>query len=91
MATYEEQLIKWATERFERLPGDIQRVTLENQYYEGYDCCGGSDPNCYCSFAESATLNLVVTAYGKRNKLHEEYIDMMYGDMGKLLKEIIEA
>lgn len=66
--------------RYAGIPKDVELydVRVEMEFNEGYACCGGYDPDCYCSFAESPSANVVVT--GKYEKLH-------YGKPTELLAE----
>lgn len=88
---YDEQVKVWAAQRFNVPLDEIDSVAMESVFNEGYACCGGADPNCYCSFAESASMHLsvVVTKVNGRGSVHK--IDMMYGDMNELIQEIYEA
>lgn len=66
---YEEALKRWGAQKlinpwtplkqYETV--DIDSVTVEFVFNEGYACCGGSDPNCYCSLAESPSADVYVT------------------------------
>lgn len=61
----------WKTEYERRVRAVVQKklgsyasvdsadvVTIVENFNEGYACCGGRDPDCYCSFAESASHEL---------------------------------
>lgn len=89
---YDEQLKVWAAIRYNLILQEIESVALETNYDEGYPCCGGRDPGCYCSLATSASLDLIVTI-NKTTTIEPqvEMIDLMFGDMGDLVKEIYEA
>lgn len=91
MSSYDEQIVKWATKRYCIEQGRVTSVKMTNEYNEGYACCGGTDPNCYCSFAESATMNLKVEVFQNSTRLEVDRIDMMYGDINKIIQEIFEA
>lgn len=41
---------------------DVNSVSVSFYFNEGYNCCGGSDPLCYCSFAESPSASVRVEA-----------------------------
>lgn len=103
---FDEQLKVWAAIKYQIILQEIESVTLEQSYDEGYTCCGGTDPGCYCSMATGASLNLVVTITKKGRKPRHahahgdfaevldqqvEYIDMLNDDIGPLVKEIYEA
>jgi hypothetical protein len=40
-------------------------VKVEMEFNEGYACCGGSDPDCYCSYAESPSANVAISGLTK--------------------------
>lgn len=61
-------------------------VRVEMTFDEGYACCGGTDPNCYCSFAESPSAQVTITAPGMRTDIsHYQF------DFATILWEIVEA
>jgi len=65
---------------------DANGVNVRMDFNEGYACCGGSDPNCYCSFAESPSAYVVIDSWsGSMNIDYDEF------DFATVLKEIIEA
>ena len=43
---------------------DPDLVKIEMIFDEGYQCCGGRDPDCYCSFAESPSADVLITYRG---------------------------
>lgn len=89
---YEDQIRVWAAKKYELNINEIAKVDLENNYDEGYSCCGGRDPGCYCSLATSATVDMNVTVWGTGGqKLYVDSIDLMFGDIGKMIQEIFEA
>lgn len=36
-------------------------VRVEFHFEEGYSCCGGRDPSCYCSYAQSPVAEVRIT------------------------------
>lgn len=65
--TYEEALALWGAaflvKQNRHLVGaviDPGTVSVSTDFSEGYACCGGSDPLCYCSFAESPRADVTV-------------------------------
>lgn len=40
----------------------VEDVVVEMDFNQGYACCGGSDPDCYCSLAESPSANVEIRA-----------------------------
>jgi hypothetical protein len=81
---YEEALKKWGAEKAKI--EDWESVSVDFDWNEGYACCGGSDPDCYCSFAESASFNVVVKV-GKKFVYNSD----IHYDMGSFLKELFEV
>lgn len=65
---------------------DPQSVTVRMNFSEGYACCGGSDPLCYCSFAESPSAEVRVEAWPRTWTMSVDDFDF-----SKVLKEICEA
>lgn len=88
---YDEQIKVWASSRYDLDLATIESVSIDTRFNEGYACCGGADPNCYCSFAESASMYLTITVAFITGGTTNFEIDMIYGDMGKLIQEIIES
>lgn len=58
---YEDALRAWGATRLSHY-GEIDpaTVTVSMDFSEGYACCGGRDPGCYCSFAESPRADVVI-------------------------------
>jgi hypothetical protein len=40
---------------------DVSTVRVVMTFNEGYACCGGTDPDCYCSLAESPRASVEIT------------------------------
>lgn len=74
---------------------DLNTITVEFEFDEGYACCGGSDPNCYCSFYESPSAKVVITGkrtdVGKRHQNLRHEIETYNFDFATILREICEA
>ncbi|QOI67539.1 hypothetical protein SEA_BEUFFERT_164 [Streptomyces phage Beuffert] len=85
---YEKALKTWGAKRLStpRKTVNPDIVTVEMEFNEGYACCGGRDPNCYCSYAESPSANVVITA----GKL-KETINVEDFDFAEILGEIVKA
>ena len=66
MMPYDEALRRWGLNqllsRYPDVVFDVSTVTVEMDFNEGYACCNGYDPNCYCSFAESPRSEVLVSA-----------------------------
>lgn len=74
-------------EQVNLIAGEWPNVTVEMNFNEGYACCGGNDPDCYCSFAESPSAEVQIThPSGARY-----YIDLDSFDFAKVLGEIVAA
>lgn len=43
---------------------DLDTVSVVFEFEKGYECCGGTDPDCYCSMAEPAMAEVSITGYG---------------------------
>jgi hypothetical protein len=102
---YETALRLWGEKRLRAnywndIPEDaeIYDVGVEMEFDEGYDCCGGTDPLCYCSLAESPRADVVIT--GKYKKTHygaeKEFVAVDKRsaddfDFVTVLNEILEA
>jgi hypothetical protein len=64
---YEAALKAWGAKRLERtIAGQIDPATVEvrMKFDAGFACCGGRDPECYCSFATSPTADILITGVG---------------------------
>lgn len=85
---YEKALKVWGANRLStphRVIDPID-VTVSMEFNEGYACCGGTDPNCYCSYAESPSANVVIAAGKVR-----ETIDVEDFNFAEVLGEIVKA
>jgi uncharacterized protein (DUF779 family) len=102
---YEDALREWGARRLEGLYGkdlivDRSTVTVDMEFDEGYACCGGSDPNCYCSFAESPRASVEISGKAinpKTGELYKKGMPYIYNinhydwDFAKILGEIVDA
>lgn len=70
---------------------DPSTVKVEMEFNEGYACCGGSDPLCYCSFAESPSAEVVITGETLSGRKFSCRIDSYSFDFAEVLKEIVTA
>lgn len=78
---------------FEKI--DLDTVQVELDLEEGYACCGGSDPSCYCSFAESPSAHVLVSCKGvgigkRRTSTYQAVMDSDRFDFATVLKELCE-
>lgn len=79
---YEEAIKLWAAKKLGIDPASVESVWFDID--QGYQCCGGSDPDCYCSFAESPSLEAnIATSKGTQV--------LGYLDMGQVLREVFEV
>lgn len=89
---YEDALAKWGKEKLrEHYRGELtaideEQVTVDFNYTEGYACCGGRDPDCYCSLAESPSAEVEIRA-GR----YYMTIPVDLFDFSTILREIIAA
>jgi hypothetical protein len=97
MISYEEAARRWGIEKLNAYPAvrknlDEDSVSVDFVMDEGYACCGGSDPDCYCSFAESPKLTAVVSyrVLGK-SRGPKPSITLTYIDFAETLKEMFEV
>lgn len=67
-------------------PVDPADVTVEWQYDEGYNCCGGRDSDCYCSQATAGMAHISISAPGVAAHVDAEDFDFV-----EVLREIVEA
>ncbi len=74
---------------------DKKTVTVEMDFDEGNNCCGGSDPDCYCSLAESPSASIKIQGMASFNNheafLAEEEISHYNFDFVQILGEIVDA
>jgi hypothetical protein len=91
---YEEALKRWGATKLARdHRGEIvvDSVMVDMEFNEGYACCGGRDPDCYCSFAESPSANVKITGRDEFGKHVSETISHYEFDFVTILKEIVAA
>lgn len=87
---YEDALRKWGALKLEQYGSkvDPQTVTVVTNFSEGYPCCGGNNPGCYCSLATSPTATVMVSSYGFP---YTYTIDLDEFDFVTFLGEIVDA
>lgn len=83
-AKLNERAKEWGVEGV----GDPSSVTVHFDWSEGYACCGGTDPSCYCSMAESPRASLEISSYETRATVSLEARDF---DFAAILREVIQA
>lgn len=93
---YEEALRLWGATKvaqYNRMELEdllLHSTRVEFDFNEGFNCCGGSDPNCYCSFAESPSANVVVSANGRDGRTYRWSMDVESFDFATVLRELCE-
>ena len=88
---YEEALKVWGANRLSDWSGvkvNASSVTVVTEFEEGYACCGGNNPDCYCSYAESPSASVVITSSETSNRCS---IDLDDFDFAVVLGEIVAA
>lgn len=95
---YEDAIRMWGAQKLqERYPRGVfsaDSVTVDMEFDPGFACCGGSNPDCYCSFAESPSADVVIK--GKNTALKkpvsvETKISHYEFDFATILGEIVAA
>lgn len=93
----DEALQEWGRRKLlERYPGtEYSEVYVDQEIDPGYNCCGGSDPECYCSYAESPSMKIEIVGYiGEKRKsvwreTHRIELDDYNYDFARLIREIV--
>ena len=96
---YEDALKVWGAKRLREDMGpntkddqiNLNTVKVEMEFDEGYACCGGSDPDCYCSFAESPSADVVITGVTTGGRERKVSISHWGFDFASILGEIVAA
>lgn len=85
---YEKAIKIWGAERLSNVRHTVNpdTVTVTMTFNEGYACCGGSDPDCYCSYAESPSAHVVISSGKYREEINVEDFDFV-----EILGEIVKA
>lgn len=65
-------------------------VKVEMEFNEGYACCGGSNPDCYCSYAESPSANVTISGLTTLGMQVRYTISAESFDFVTVLNEMIE-
>ncbi|QDK02675.1 hypothetical protein PP304_gp195 [Gordonia phage Phendrix] len=85
---YEDAVKKWGAQKLDCYSVKYDEVLdVEFEMDEGYACCGGRDPDCYCSLAEGASLKASIRY--RYNRQSYTYTDT-YIDMGETIREVVE-
>lgn len=71
---------------------DPATVYVNFDFQRGFACCGGRDPDCYCSMAESPTANVEIAGVEVRRYTSRSIaINVEDFDFVKVLGEIVNA
>ncbi len=70
----------------------LESVKVEFEFDEGNNCCGGSDPDCYCSLAESPSANVRISGIDENSGM-VMYTSISHWDFdfARILAEIVDA
>jgi len=91
---YEDALKAWGLTRLKQAGYksiDPKTVIVSMDFSEGYACCGGTDPDCYCSFAESPRAEVLITADQTEYYTAQTSIPLDQFDFTQILGEIVNA
>lgn len=91
---YEDALKVWGKQKLESAGYkniDPATVTVIMDFNEGYACCGGTNPDCYCSFAESPSANVLIRGTRQTGGEARYEISHWSFDFVKILQEIVQA
>lgn len=67
----------------------LPSVSVKFDFNEGYACCGGRDPNCYCSFYESPSSDVLVEGRTLSGEVLTYRMDAEDFDFALVLAEIV--
>lgn len=71
---------------------DPATVIVRFDFDEGFACCGGSDPDCYCSFAQSPSAEVFIEGLCRVcDTTHAHGIDVQDFNFVDVLKEIVDV
>ena len=69
---------------------DVSTVVVDFVFDEGYACCGGSNPDCYCSYAESPKCEITIRGEA-RGRTYYDSVDPDQFHLPTIVQEIVEA
>lgn len=70
---------------------DVDSVVVTMVFDRGYECCGGTDPDCYCSLAESPSASVQITGTTDTGRTLTHSIDAEDFNFTEVLGEILCA
>ena len=93
---YDQALKHWGRNRLKYLLRKNEYINADDvnvamNFNEGYMCCNGRDPDCYCSFAESPSANVLITSRSNKGRSLSTEISYEDFDFAEILKEIVLA
>ncbi|MFC4089324.1 hypothetical protein [Micromonospora sp. GCM10011541] len=96
---YDEALRLWGKGKIEDDEGrygkrpdiDPASVVVSMDFNAGYACCGGSDPDCYCSYAESPSATVKISGESRDLRHYSTEIDADSFDFASVLGEILDV
>lgn len=95
---YEQALRLWGLRRLQaEYPRardfDLESITVEMQFNEGFACCDGRDPQCCCSYAESPSANVEIRGRGRSKseqpRIYTSNISAYDFNFARILGEIV--
>lgn len=93
---YEDALKCWGYNKIKDQIHKDESVTMDDinvvmHFSKGFACCGGSNPDCYCSMAESPRADVEITVWTTKGRYIYSCIGLGDFDFVATLKEILEA
>lgn len=95
---YETVLAKWGEKKIREnwyrgtvLVIDPETVQVTLVFDKGFACCGGSNPDCYCSLAESPRAEVSITARTFSGTPVYCKIEANDFDFTAMLRELVEV
>lgn len=93
---YEDALKCWGYLKIKSQVNDDETILMKDievrmVFVKGFNCCGGLDPGCCCSMAESPRADVEISATTTKGRYIYHTIDLGDFDFISALKEILEA
>lgn len=92
---FELALQEWGAQQLEtsyrKVSIDRSTVKVAMEFDQGYACCGGRDPDCYCSFAESPSASVEIIGFTDKGTRVNYSISHWDFDFASILQEIVAA
>jgi len=93
---YEDALKEWGARKLQTtyyaMTTEVDRdtVKVEMDFDAGDPCCGGYNPDCYCSMATSPSAHVTITGRSGRKRLTTT-VEASSFDFVTVLKELVEV